>query len=128
MSLLKVKKITRCNNRIKGLVFKDFISGDWGRGKAEKREKEKHFHEVHALLIRLNRHLLISAQTGEGTGLVKMRFIKTDVLHYCKCKEADSMHSRLCQPGIPKYIGKNEEGRGNVKFHTYLDIKARREH
>lgn len=40
MSLLKVKKITRCNNRIKGLVLKGFISGDWGRGKAEKGEKE----------------------------------------------------------------------------------------
>lgn len=60
MSLLKVKNITKCNNRIRGLVFKDFISGCWGRGKAEKGEKEKHFHEVHALLIHLHHHLLIS--------------------------------------------------------------------
>lgn len=50
----------------KGLVLEDVISGDWGRGKAEKGEKEKHFHEVHALLIRLDRHLLISARSREG--------------------------------------------------------------
>lgn len=61
MSLLKVNKISRCSNRIKGFICKDFISGDQGRGKAEKGEKEKHFSEVHALLIRPDRHLLISA-------------------------------------------------------------------
>lgn len=101
--------------------------GTGGGGKL-RRERKKHFHEVHALLICLNHHLLISAQTRERTGLFKMRFIKTDVLHYCKRKVAASMHSRLCQAGIPTYMCKNDKGRGNVKFHSYLDIKARREH
>lgn len=40
MSLLKVKKITGCYNGRKGLVFRDFISRGWGRGRAEKAETE----------------------------------------------------------------------------------------
>jgi len=56
-----------------------------------------------------------------------MRFIQSDVLHYCKCKEADTVRCSLCQAGFPKYTGRNEKGGRNVKFHSYLDIKARRE-
>lgn len=38
MSLLKVKKITGFNNRIKA-GYSGFIRGDWGRGRAEEERK-----------------------------------------------------------------------------------------
>lgn len=67
MSLLKVKQITRCSNRIKVWYWRMLLVGTGGGGKLRK-ERKKHFHEVHALLIRLDRHLLISARSREGWG------------------------------------------------------------
>lgn len=115
MSLLKVKKITRCYNGRKGLVFKDFISRGWGRGRAGKAETETPPRSSCSTDSPQPSSFAISPKEG-GTGRAEMRFIKTDVLHYCKRKEADTTHSSLCQAGVPKYTCENENGRGNVKF------------
>lgn len=102
----------------KGWVFRGLLEGTGGGGKMRRRERETlPWSSCSADSPQPSSFDISPNQGGDGAGK-KMRFIKTDAFHYWKCKEADSTHSCLCQPGVPKYMGKEEKGRGNGKFHS----------